>query len=183
MKKYLIKNWSAILWGVALLIVLFHPGAKAWVLRQVMRTGVFNAEIKQQAGGAVAQFSYLDEGVVAHVQELRGKVVFINFGASWCPPCRAELPTVVALYEKMKDNPGVKFLFFGEDNDPAAAREFLKGLPMVRNHGDIPEYIYKGTLPTTVILDKRGVVRYHHEGLADFGTEQFMEQLMALTKE
>lgn len=183
MKKYFIKNWSTILWGMALLIVLFNPGAKAWVLRQVMRTGLFNAKIKQQAGGAVAPFTYLDEGVVANVEALRGKVVFINFGASWCPPCRAELPTVVALYERLKDHPDVKFLFFGEDNDAAAARKFLQGLPMVRNNGDIPRSIYKGTLPTTVILDKRGAVRYHHEGLADFGTEGFANQLIALTKE
>lgn len=183
MKKYLIKNWSTILWGLLLLIVLFNPGAKAWVLRQVMRTGVFNAKIKQQAGSEVAQFSYLDNGVVTNVATLRGKVVIINFGASWCPPCRAELPTLRNLYGLLRDETDVCFLFFGEDNDPEAARAFLKGLPMVRNNGDIPKSIYKGTLPTTVILDKQGAVRYHHEGLADFGTDEFANQVLALKKE
>jgi thiol-disulfide isomerase/thioredoxin len=90
---------------------------------------------------------------------LRGKVVVVNFWASWCAPCRAETPGLVGL---AKDNPNVAFVGVNEKDSPSAARAF------VRDHDvPYPSLVDKiGTLaarwptppglPSTFVLDREG---------------------------
>src|SRR5690606_7980660 len=115
---------------IAIGILLINPDAKSFVLRQLMRTGIFNAKIENRASGGAEQtaidFDFEDgRGSVQHTSSLRGKVVFINFWASWCPPCRAEFPSIETLYSKLKDNPDVFFLTINEDSDPATGKAYL----------------------------------------------------------
>ena len=114
-------------------------------------------------------------------------MVFINFWASWCPPCRAEFPSIEKLYTKFKDHPKVFFLTINEDEDPAMAHAYLKdensSIPFFKVTGNVPNVIYKGALPTTVVLDKKGNIRFHHEGFADYSSDKFMKQIEDMIKE
>lgn len=190
--RFVRKNGISILLGIVIVVLFVSPDAKSWVLQQLMRTGIFNARIEGRApdasGQAVVDFSFEDErGSIQHTSSLRGKVVFINFWASWCPPCRAEMPSIEKLYARLKNNPDVFFLTVNEDNDVAAAHDFLKSekysIPVYKTNGSVPAAIYAGTLPTTAVLDREGNIRLHHEGFANYGSKKFAEQIEKLINE
>jgi thiol-disulfide isomerase/thioredoxin len=173
-----------------LLVLLFNPNAKAWLLRQVMSTGLFNAGIKKEATAvnktnSLANFSYRDEkGNVLSTVNLKGKVVFINFWATWCPPCRAEMPALNDLYNKLHADDRFVFLFLNEDNDPQKAASYLQSngfaMPLLSSSGSVPSEIYSGSLPTTIVLNKDGQIVYKHEGIAKYNTTEFIQQLKDL---
>lgn len=188
-KRFLSKAGNYLFFGL-LLLLLFNPSAKAWLLRQFMAVGLFKAEIKKEAPAADIPaerntFSFRDEkGAVGSTAHLKGKVVFINFWATWCPPCRAEMPALNDLYNQFRDDDQFVFLFLNEDNDRAKAAAYLQSngfaMPLVSAEGNVPPEIYSGTMPTTVVLNKEGKMVYKHEGLARYNTTEFINQLKAL---
>ena len=175
-----------------LILMLIIPDAKSFALRQLMVTGLFNASIDVNEGGKASKvqtdFEFVDEkGILQHTSSLRGKVVFINFWASWCPPCRAEFPSIETLYTKFKDNPDVFFLTINEDSDFATGKAYLEGekfsVPIYKSKGNVPVEVYSGALPTTIVLDKDGKIRYHHAGFSNYASPQFMKQIEELIRE
>lgn len=186
------KNAFTIVMGLFVVLMIASPDAKSWVLRQLMLTGVFNANIEENDAAATdasaLNFDFKDvDGVIRNTSSLRGKVVFINFWASWCPPCRAEFPSIEKLYKAFEANPDIFFLMINEDSDLSAAHDYLKkgeySIPFYRINGGVPREIYTGTLPTTVVLDKTGKMRLQHEGFANYGSAKFMKELEELTNE
>ena len=182
------KSWFSILFYGLIILLIFTPAAKSWLLQQVVSTGIFKAEIKQDASEslpAAAAFSFTDaNGKVASTADLKGKVVFINFWASWCPPCRAEMPSLENLYKKLKDNNNLVFLFINEDNDADKAINYLQKnnftIPFYNASADVPVEIFNGSLPTTIVLNKEGKVVLKHTGMAQYDTEKFVRQLTQL---
>lgn len=185
------KKGLTILIGFAVGIMLISPESKSWLLRQLMHTGLFNAEIENKPPVILDQrpldFDFEDiQGVVQNTASLRGKVVFINFWASWCPPCVAELPSIEALYLKFKDDDNAFFLMANEDGDLEVAKTFLEKrdytVPFYKVK-NIPDLLYSGTLPTTIVLDKQGGIRFQHKGFANYASEKFIKQMEGLLKE
>lgn len=190
--QYIKKNSFTILMVIALGIMLISPNAKSFVLRQLMVTGIFNASIDKKDSDVSTQLAHDfdfkdDKGKAYNTSSLRGKVVFINFWASWCPPCRAEFPSIEELYSNFKSEPSVFFLTINEDQDIAKANTYLKkeklSVPFFKSNGNIPSIIYTGTLPTTIVLDKKGKIRFRHEGFANYGSDKFIKQIEALINE
>jgi len=181
------KHWGSMIFYAVILIFIFNTNAKSWVLRQVISTGVLNtgikkeAPIKQQAG---TEFSFSSpDGNILSSSMLQGKVVFINFWASWCPPCRAEMPSLNNLYQALKNDNRFVFLFVSEDDDRTKASAYLE-----KNNFSIPVYyrnqvspeMFSGTLPTTIVLDKQGNIVMKHTGLAGYDNDKFISQLKSL---
>lgn len=110
---WLRKNWLTFLMMLLLVVLIVSPSAKSWVMQQLLSTGVFNADIKKEGVSTTSSnttFSFTNaQGIPASTASLKGKVVFINFWASWCPPCRAEMPSLNELYKKLKDDDRVCF--------------------------------------------------------------------------
>lgn len=171
-----------------LIIIVFVPDAKSLLLQQLVSAGLFNAEIKKEGVNNLPQtasFSFTDSaGTTATTAGLKGKVVFINFWASWCPPCRAEMPSLDELYKKLQNDDRFVFLFINEDEDKSKAIKYLEKnhftIPLYSRLGDVPNEIFSGTLPTTVVIDKDGKVVLKHEGLAGYNTDAFIRQLKDL---
>jgi thiol-disulfide isomerase/thioredoxin len=185
---FLRKNGFFIVLMIALIIVQINPGAKQWLLRQLLHTGIYNAHIDKPVSGHPINFHYQDEQNNVHqIAHLKGKVVLINFWASWCPPCRAELPSLQNLYNGYGRDHRIAFVTINEDSELSAAKNYLKknsfSLPLLKSPSGIADSLYSGTLPTTIILDKAGRVRYRHEGMANFAADDFMKQLKELTQE
>lgn len=188
--QFIKKNGVSTLMAVVLVILLISPDAKSWALRQLVQTGLFNASIKETTtvDQPSVDFDFDDgKGNVRNTASLRGKVVFVNFWASWCPPCRTEFPSIETLYSKFKDNPNVFFLMVNEDGDIEAGLGYLEkenfSVPFYRRSGTVPGEIYSGALPTTVVLDKSGKVRFHHTAFANYSSDKFVRQVEELINE
>lgn len=185
------KRWGNILFYGIIMLLIFSPGAKSWLLQQVVSTGLLKAQIKNDGVKDLpdaATFSFIDsKGKIATTADLTGKVVFINFWASWCPPCRAEMPSLENLYQKLKDNSNFVFLFINEDDDRSKGLKFLEAnhftIPFYQASEGVPAEIFSGSLPTTIVLDKKGKVVLKHSGMARYDTQDFVTQLKDLESE
>ncbi|WP_165963688.1 TlpA family protein disulfide reductase [Hymenobacter radiodurans] len=115
-----------------------------------------------------------------NLSELKGKVVFVNLWASWCPPCVAEMPGIHALYEKV-DKSKVAFVMISLDEKPAKARALLKRrdytFPVYFPTGTLPAPFNSSAIPSTVILGPDGQVAARHDGMAEYDTPEFKAAL------
>ncbi len=115
-------------------------------------------------GDPAPNFSLVDrKGKTWTLANLKGQVVFINFWATWCPPCREEMPSMQKLYDTLpKDK--FKMLAILNKDDPALADIFADKLgitfPILDDQINAvgPKYGLTG-LPETLIIDKKGIVR------------------------
>lgn len=173
-----------------LLLVLLNGDVKSWVLRQLVSVGIFSTSIdktsdKKSSLPKAASFSFRNEkGEVVSTERLKGKVVFINFWASWCPPCRAEMPSIDELYKQFKNDERYVFVFMNEDEDKQKAINYLKkegfDMPIMTSASAISQDLYSGTLPTTIVLNKAGELAMKHEGMAKYNSGSFIEDFIEL---
>ncbi|MEO8413120.1 MAG: TlpA disulfide reductase family protein [Ginsengibacter sp.] len=186
--KRLIKSVLNYVFIAFLIFLIISPNGKAWLLRQFLSVGLFKAEIKKDAVKDLPEnssFFFTDSiGNTANTSGLEGKVVFINFWASWCPPCRAEMPSINELYKKLQSDTNFVFLFINEDEDKSKAYEYLEAnhfsFPVFYTSGHVPGEMFTGTLPTTIVINKEGKIVFRHEGLSGYNTESFIRQLKEL---
>lgn len=120
----------------------------------------------RNAGGQVPAVAFADlEGGEVALEELRGTPVVLNFWASWCAPCRTEIPE---LNQFRRDNPHVPLLGVGADEPPELSRRAAEELgityPVVIADPRILELFGVLALPRTVVLDSRGRISAVHSG-------------------
>jgi len=137
---------------------------------------------------AAPAFSLADvEGSAAALSDHQGKVVMLNFWASWCPPCRREMPSMQRLYAKYADQ-GFVVIAVNQWEDEDLVFEFVSrlepepGFPVLldRDSKVAEDYGVKG-LPTTFLIDREGNIRYRAMGGRDFDhpdIEQLIESLL-----
>ena len=186
--SWLKMNAITILLTGFVLILFFSPNSKAWLLQKLVSVGLFKAEIKKEGmpiQPETTSFSYTNEaGKTASTADLKGKIIFINFWASWCPPCQAEMPSIDALYKKFEKDDRFVFLFINEDDDKQKAKNYIEkhqySIPLYSRSGNIPNEIFSGSLPTTIVINKEGKIVLKHEGMAGYDTDAFMKQLKDL---
>ncbi len=121
------------------------------------------------------------QGNVRSLSDLRGKVVFVNFWATWCSPCREEMPSMQRLYEKMPKDKFEMIALFNKDN-PKAVKNFVSQLRLTfliwSDESNILGARYGLTgLPETFIVDKQGVIREKFIGPAEWDTSEKIEML------
>jgi len=116
------------------------------------------------------------------LSELKGQVVFVNFWATWCPPCREEMPSMQRLYEKLPPDK-FKMLAILNRDAPSMADVFMKNISVTmpvlddQNNAVGSRFGLTG-LPETYIVDKQGVLREKFIGPAQWDSPQFMQMLM-----
>jgi cytochrome c biogenesis protein CcmG, thiol:disulfide interchange protein DsbE len=110
-----------------------------------------------------------DNGTQLDLAKLRGKVVLIDLWASWCEPCKEEMPLLDEMAGRLRSR-GVEIIAVSVDEDRAAAEAFVRGRPqwaltLVHDpHGKIPELLQPAKMPTSYVVDSTGVVRHINEG-------------------
>lgn len=182
---------TALLIGFALLMY-FSPTAKGLVIQGLMKIGLFQPDIKENK--RAEDINALTPAIVfkdsaensVNLSDLKGKVVFINFWATWCPPCRAEMPSIEHLYQQFKNDNDVVFLMVDVDNNYINAKKFMDRknytLPVYTMGSSVPKNLMSGTIPTTLILDKKGQLVFKQEGATDFTNKDIQNYLKTLSK-
>jgi peroxiredoxin len=127
------------------------------------------------------------DGKNLRLNEQRGQVVLVNFWASWCGPCRQEMPHLNRLYDKYRAS-GFTLLAVNIDDDPrqatgTATRWGLK-FPVLLDADKAVSKLYDlGSMPATVLIDRDGRVRYLHRGYREGMEEGYERQIRELVKE
>ena len=113
-----------------------------------------------------------ENGNIFHFEKVKGKVILVNFWASWCPPCIAEMPSLHKLYDDYKDK--IEFVFVSNE-ERSVIREFLKdkGYPFsvaipLTNY---PNTFDVSSIPRTFLLDKTGRIVIDKTGAANWNSE------------
>ena len=120
------------------------------------------------------------------LKEQRGRVVMVNFWATWCGPCRQEMPQLNRLYEKYKAS-GFVLLGVNVDDDVAKATEVAGKLgvtfPVLLDTEKTVSKLYDlNTMPSTVIIDREGKVRYVHRGYLAGYEDNYEKQIRELLR-
>jgi peroxiredoxin len=121
------------------------------------------------------------------LSDLKGQVVLINFWASWCGPCRKEMPVLDQLYQRYKPL-GFTLLGVNVEEDSAAAESWLKdtpvSFPILFDRKNSVSKLYDVTaMPSTVLVDRQGHVRYLHFGYNPGTENEYQDQIRGLVRE
>ena len=157
-----------------------------------MKVGLFQPNLSEpvkadNAASALPDIIFQDtNGRFLHLSGQKGKVVFLNFWATWCPPCIAEMPSINRLYEKLKSNKNIVFIIVDADHDFSKSRPFMAKrhftMPLYQAASKIPESFLSNAIPTTTIIDRSGKVVFHQEGSADYSNPKLLEYLKSISK-
>ncbi len=172
MKRRQITNISLLL---LLALLLFSPlgfHLKVWVNRVLSFNPTPVEERKQEILSSYAWRLVDREGSGYDLSHAKGKVVFINIWASWCPPCVAEMPDLQLLYKDY--NKKVVFLFIARDKKErvgAFMEENQYDFPIFYELGSSPRQLSSNSLPTTYILDRQGKIIVSETGAAAWNSK------------
>jgi len=141
-----------------------------------------------EVGGPAPDFTLKSRsGENIKLSELRGEVVMVNFWASWCAPCRQEMPLLEELYGRYADL-GFTLLGVNVEEDSSAALDLLKEIPvtfpiLLDTRNDVSKLYNVIAMPSTVILDRDGKVRYVHKGYLPGYEDEYRKQVKELIRE
>lgn len=178
---------------VAVLQVTGLFGEVAYVTqRAALSTGLMNADIREPVG-KMEDFDYsfmLKDSLGNRIpaEKLKGKVIFLNLWATWCGPCRAEMPAIQKLYNKVKDD-RVAFVMLSIDRDNAAQKVkdyiYKKSFtfPVYLPSGYLTEQLNVPSIPTTFVISKEGKVVMKEVGTKNYNTDKFLKFLNELAGE
>lgn len=121
------------------------------------------------------------------LQEQRGQVVLVNFWATWCPPCRKEMPHLNRLYEKYRGS-GLVLLGVNVDDDANKAIDLATKLgvkfPVLLDTDKKASRLYElSAMPVTFLIDRDGRVRYVHRGYVDGYEDTYDKQIREMLKQ
>ncbi len=183
----LFKNqWFNIIIVVIILAVII-PGTRKPIQIFVNKLIAFSPSVtSEEDRTAIANYNWaLEKNNKDRLDfsALEGKVVLVNFWATWCPPCIAEMPSFQLLYEDYGDK--IDFLFVSsEDHETVRGFLYRKNytLPAFRPLSEAPKPLNGKALPTTFLIDKSGNIVIRKVGAADWNSENVrktIDELMA----
>jgi cytochrome c biogenesis protein CcmG/thiol:disulfide interchange protein DsbE len=150
-------------WLAAMIVVVLTGVGWMMLSRVPVGAGAAN-NMAPQVGFLAPIFSleHLDGTQVA-LSDFRGKPVMLNFWATWCPPCRAEMPAIQNIAARYRDD-GLVVLLVNQGEEAATVREYLAGIGLVATvlldpRGGVASTYRIRALPTTVFIDREGRIR------------------------
>ncbi len=127
------------------------------------------------------------DGKEVSLSSLKGQVVMINFWATWCGPCRQEMPKLEAIYERY-NNLGFTLLGVNVEDNPSGAAKFLKDTPvsfpiLFDPKSTASKLYHVEAMPSTVLVGRDGTMRFIHHGYKAGYENDYQDQIRALLRE
>jgi thiol-disulfide isomerase/thioredoxin len=127
------------------------------------------------------------DGAKVSPSQYKGEVVMINFWATWCVPCRQEMPKLEALYQRY-NKLGFKLLAVNVENNPDGVKKWLAETPvsfpvLFDTKSEVSKLYKVETMPTTVIVAKDGTMRYLHHGYQAGYENDYQTEVRTLLRE
>jgi peroxiredoxin len=139
------------------------------------------------AGNVAADFKLHDlSGNLISLSSMRGKVIFLNIWATWCGPCREEMPSMETLYQDLKKNPDFVVLAVSEDRRgrtavaPYVEKNGFHFTVLLDPDNEISESYNVSGVPESFIIDRKGRIVAHHMGAFDWSRSDVKDALTAL---
>ena len=157
----------------------------ALVLSVFAASGLASSGLEGQAAPDFALKSSTGENL--RLSEYRGDVVMVNFWATWCGPCRQEMPLLDELYSRYQ-RVGFNLLGVNIDDDSRRAMQMVEELgvnfPVLFDARKEVSKLYEvDAMPVTVIIDRQGTVRYVHHGYKPGYEDKYLDQIRSLLRE
>src|SRR5690554_1813723 len=181
-----IRHWILLLGVFA---VLYFTGLMTPIVGQlqslVLATGLIKPDTEKSSVDKSldyqARFTDVNNNTI-YLENFQGRALFINLWATWCPPCRAEMPHISDLYEELKDVDNLDFFMIALDEDFEKSKKFVsnKGFsfPIVHAAFGLNSSLHSQSIPTTIVVDRTGKIIFYHEGMSNFNTKEFKEFLV-----
>jgi thiol-disulfide isomerase/thioredoxin len=201
MNQKLITAWKSIRpWVimVAFLLVLRYTGVLAGISHftgsLLLKTGAMNAGVEAPLVAKSFDYNFKIKdlnGNVIDFKTFKGKTLFLNVWATWCGPCRIEMPSIQKLYDKINKEE-IIFIMLAVDDRKSFDKvvNFVKEkeytFPVYVPHEFLPEQLMVKTIPTTFVVNTQGKIATHETGAANYDTEEFktfLEGLVVQPKE
>ena len=175
----------------AVLLILIVPAARDRAAKAVqvavMHSGIVDAYIDANKKELFNyDFVIRDlSGKQVDVKSFRGKVIFLNLWATWCGPCRNEMPSIQELYNGI-DKEKILFVMLSLDEERRSekvksyVKEMAFSFPVFMPHGQLTNQLYVDTIPTTFVIDKDGYITIKETGMRNYNTTKFKTYLEGL---
>jgi len=175
------------IWILVIVLLLFTPvGFYAKVLfSKLIATSASIVEPESQK--PVGDYNWRlinDSEATFDFHEAKGEVVLVNFWATWCPPCVAEMPSLQEVYNDYGDK--VHFMFVAEDEKEKVSAFLIKkgyDLPIYYSITNPPSLLTSTTIPATYIIDKKGNIVVSETGVANWNSDKTRRLLDELLSE
>ena len=143
-----------------------------------------------ERGNAAPRLDIRDirSGQAINIDQLKGKVVFVNFWASWCMPCKEEMPSIEALYKDMLKNDKFLMVTILYKDDERTASDYMRAngytFPLYAdNNGSSAKQYGVTGVPETYLIDKKGSLRKRIIGPADWNSSEAKAYINAMLSE
>jgi len=180
-----LTEWGVLVAGIA---IIYFSGLHVPIVGNLQRvllwTGLMTPDTNLSADGfkkANYNIPLLSvDGDAFTMQEFKGKTIFLNFWATWCPPCIAEMPNIQSLYEDVNSD-SIEFVMLSLDEDHSKAKKYLAKkeftFPVYFLNGAKPGTYSSTVVPTTYIISPEGQIVAERRGMANYNTKRFKEFL------
>lgn len=196
-KRTLIEYLIIALVFLILYLTGLHTEVIGFMQRGLLATGLITpkiemvdeadnqADIASSTTTPPADFNLMlmdQDGQTILLEDFKGKPIFMNMWATWCPPCIAEMPNINKLYKEIGSE--VNFVMVALDDDFETAKAFntRKGfdLPIYTLQSRRPAMYQSTTVPTTYVISADGNLMLTHKGMANYNTSKFKKFLEGL---
>lgn len=168
---------------VIIIGLLLYPPTKVYFIRLISFSPSVITEDKQEK---LATYNWNLKGLNTSnidFNDTKGKVIFVNFWATWCPPCVAEMPGIQKLYDDYKNK--VTFVFVSNEDWSIISDFYTKNnynLPTYNILSKTPNQLKSNSIPATFIIDKNGAIVTDKKGPANWNSNSVRKLLDELIK-
>jgi len=183
----LLRPWLTF---AAIFLILKYTGVlsniSVYTSTALMKTGALDVSTDNHPSEEQFNYNFTVkdlEGNTVDFNQFKGKTVFLNLWATWCGPCRAEMPSIQSLYEKVNKDK-VVFVMLDWFEDAKKTSKYIDGkkftFPVYLVNNDVPEQLNVSSIPTTFVISPSGEIATKKTGTTNYDTEKFKNFLEEL---